>query len=300
MDWNQWRVSGDHLQWRDQRVFYRMGGRGPALLLIHGFPTSSWDWQPLWRDLARDHQLIAPDLLGFGASSKPYPHRYSIFEQADLCADLITRLRIDRAQVLAHDYGDTVAQELLARQQAGDLPFQIERMVFLNGGLFPECHRPLLLQKLLLSPLGPLLRHLIGRSALRRSMRRIFAKTSPPSEADIDAFWAQISEHEGQRCLPSLLGYIPERAAHRQRWVGAMQASICPLGFINGSNDPISGAHMLARWRELLPQHGAIALDGVGHYPQIEAPAQVLDAYRCLLRGDSMLSPPPSDGVKGR
>lgn len=282
LDWNQWQVSGDHAAWRNQRVFYRTSGHGPALLLIHGFPTSSWDWQPLWHDLAQDHQLIAPDLLGFGASSKPFPHTYSIFEQADLCVDLLTKLRIDRVHVLAHDYGDTVAQELLARGNAGELPFQIDSLVFLNGGLFPECHRPLLIQKLLISPLGPLLQRLIGRSALRRSMRRIFAASTPPSETDIDAFWAQISHQQGQRCLPRLLGYIPERAAHRSRWVGAMQDSTTPLGFINGSDDPISGAHMLARWNELLAEHPAVALAGVGHYPQIEAPQQVLESYRKL------------------
>ena len=72
------------MTWQRQRVFLRRGGEGPVLLLIHGFPTSSWDWHSLWDELCLRHTVIAPDLLGFGSSSKPFPHRYGIDEQAGL------------------------------------------------------------------------------------------------------------------------------------------------------------------------------------------------------------------------
>jgi pimeloyl-ACP methyl ester carboxylesterase len=73
--------------------------------------------------------------------------------------------------------------------------------------------------------------------------------------------------------------YIDERRAHRSRWVGALVQAEVPLTLIDGAADPISGAHMGARWRELVPRADVTLLDGIGHYPQVEAPAAVLAAY---------------------
>jgi len=91
----------------------------PTLLLIHGFPTSSWDFSPIWQALTTHFNVIAPDLLGFGFSAKPVAYDYSILDQADLCEALLTRLGVNRFHILAHNYGDSVAQELLARAHDG-------------------------------------------------------------------------------------------------------------------------------------------------------------------------------------
>ncbi len=280
-----WYASGRYVHVRDRRIFLREGGAGDALLLIHGFPTSSWDWEALWPELAREHRLVAPDLLGFGRSERPPGHRYAIGEQADLCVEVLRAAGIDSCHVLAHDYGDTVAQELLARQVEGRLPLRLRSLVLLNGGLFPECHRPLLLQRLLLTPLGPLLARLTSKRRFAGNLQRIFGPDTPPTHDQIEGFWSLLNQGGGIDALPRLLRYIPERCARRERWVGALQQATIPLGFINGGADPISGRHMAARWRELLPDAPVIELPRIGHYPQLEAPDQVLDAYR-RLRGD--------------
>ena len=66
-----WRTRGELLPWRGEQIFHRSEGRGEALLLLHGFPTSSWDWKQLWSELGREAQVIAFDYVGFGFSSKP-------------------------------------------------------------------------------------------------------------------------------------------------------------------------------------------------------------------------------------
>ena len=78
--------------------------------------------------------------------------------------------------------------------------------------------------------------------------------------------------------MHKLIRYMPERIAHRERWVGALQQSKAPLRVINGPDDPISGAHMVARYRELVPNPDTVSLPGIGHYPQTEDPAGVLKA----------------------
>lgn len=169
---------------------------------------------------------------------------------------------------------------------------QIESVVFLNGGLFPECHRPVLLQRLLLSPLGPLLARLTSKKRFAANMRRIFGPATPPSDRLIEGFWTLLQEDGGSAALPALLRYIPERHAQRERWVGALQRTQVPIGFINGSADPISGAHMAARWRALLGDEHLVELPGIGHYPQLESPPAVLEAYRHLRGAFSRRSMP--------
>jgi pimeloyl-ACP methyl ester carboxylesterase len=258
------------------RIFGREGGKGPRLWLIHGFPTSSHDWLPLWPALADHFRLQAIDMLGFGESAKPRDFTYSIAASAEQWEALAARDGIEEVELLAHDYGNTVAQELLARQREGRLRFRIRRATFLNGGLFPEATHPLKIQRLLAGPLGPLLVRLLSRRSFEASMRRICARPWP--EGELDAAWRRLQHAGGTRAMPNLLRYIAERSAHRDRWVGALLEAGCPLALINGVEDPISGASIVRRWRELLPEAPVIELDGVGHYPQLEAPAQVLAA----------------------
>lgn len=263
------------------RLMHWVGGPAdaPVLLLIHGFPSASWDWEALWPQLTQRWRVVAMDMLGFGFSDKPPQHEYRIAEHADAYEALLRQLGVRAYHLLAHDYGDTVGQELLARDdEPGERP-RLQSLALLNGGLFPETHRPVLTQQLLLSPLGPLVAKLMGRGGLAGNLRRIFGKGTPPSQELIDGFWTLIEHHEGRRVLPKLIRYIEERREHRARWVGALQTSDLPIAVINGPADPISGAHMLARLRELVPQARVYELDGIGHYPQIEAPERVLRAY---------------------
>lgn len=279
-----WQAAGRYFDFRGHRVFLRTAGPAgaPALLLIHGFPTASWDWCKLWPDLSQAHRLVAADMLGLGFSAKPRGHRYTVGEQADLFLAALAEAGVGECAVLAHDLGDTVAQELVARAIDGRLPVKLRGVILLNGGLFPETHRPVLLQKLLLSPLGPLIARLSSRAKLGANLRTI-AGDAKPTEAELDAMWQLMSRDDGRLALPGLIRYMVERREHRERWVGALQHCPVPLTVINGSADPISGAHMIARLRELQIPASIVELPRVGHYPQVEAPQAVLAAVQHAL-----------------
>ncbi len=241
-------------------------------------PTASWDWHYLWQPLTQHNLVIACDMLGFGDSAKPLDHGYCLLEQADVQQALLEHLRVEQpVHVLAHDYGDSVAQELLARHSEGR--FRMASCVFLNGGLFPETHRPALVQKLLLSPLGWMIGRAFGRNALANSFNEIFGPDTRPSESALDDFWSLIDGNDGTRILHKLIAYIPQRRRLRERWVTAMQQGEVPLKLINGELDPISGVHMLERYHQLVPHADTVLLANIGHYPQIEAPVQVLKHY---------------------
>src|SRR3954464_5824630 len=112
------------------------------MTLLHGFPSSADDWAKIAPALAERYALTMPDLLGFGASRKPREHRYSLLEQADLVEALWRREGIESTVVSADDYSVSVAQELLTRCAGGTLAEVLGALHFMNGGLYPELHRP--------------------------------------------------------------------------------------------------------------------------------------------------------------
>lgn len=283
-----WRESGVYGDFRGHRVFAQIAAiqandELPWLLLIHGFPTASLDWYPLWAKLSQHFRLLAPDLLGFGFSAKPTDHDYRIAEQADLLEFWCRKFGIAQHHVLAHDYGVTVAQELLARdgeQRARGECTRIASIAFLNGGLFPETHRPRLIQKLLLTPLGPLLSRLLTERSFARSFSAVFGPKTQPASEELAAFWQLIAEQHGQRIAHRLMRYVPERHVMRERWVRALIEAPIPKRLINGALDPVSGRHLAERYRELVPAADVVSLEDIGHYPQVEAPARVYAALR--------------------
>ncbi len=282
LDFNLYKKSANYSSVNGHQIAHWSAGKGEAILLIHGFPSAAWDWHFMWPKLKASYRLFTLDLLGYGLSDKPFPHQYSLLEQADIIESLLEKECIQQCHIIAHDYGNSVAQELLRRQYKNKLSFGIKSLCFLNGGLFSEAHRPLLTQKLLKGPLGGIVSKLMTKRKLNKSFTKIFGPDTPPKAEEIDILWQLMNENNGKRVLHDLLSYIDERKRHRDAWVEAMQNVSIPLRFINGVHDPISGQHMLGRYKELIPNADAHALN-LGHYPQIEGPEQVLELYQAFL-----------------
>lgn len=228
----------------------------------------------MWETLSAKHYLIACDMLGFGLSDKPRSG-YTIHQQTDLQEALLTHLGVEDFHALVHDYGVSVGQEMLARQQDSSGFSGLGRMVFLNGGIFPDQHRPRPMQKLGVSPFGFLLGWLFSRNGFGKSFSEVFGPDTQPSEAELNAFWEFISEQGGHRITHKLLHYIADRVEHKMRWEAALVSAQDRIGLINGALDPVSGRHAYDKWREVVPEAGHHLLPTIGHYPQVEAPGEV-------------------------
>lgn len=265
---DRWRSSGSTLSYRGHTLFYRVDGRGPPLLAVHGYPLSSWDYSRVWSALTERFTVIAPDLLGFGFSSKPRDERYSIADCADQCEALLATLGVDSTHLVSFDLGTAVAQELLARGAA------LRSVSFLNGSLFPEVYRPRWIQHLLRSPLGPVVGPRLPRKAVQRAIQGTFGPHTRRTQQELDAFSSIIEERDGLAITHKLNELIFDRRTHRDRWVRAMQQTRVPLRLINGPADPNSGAHMMQRYRALIPGPDIVSVgEHIGHWPLFEAPA---------------------------
>ncbi len=278
-----WRKAGTFRLHRGHRVFFRDESEGPVLLILHGFPSASYDFAPLWPDLTVRFRVVTLDLLGFGFSEKPPKYPYSLKDQANLVEALGRQLGLKEVHVLAHDYGVSVAQELIARMKESDkhTPYvlKIASVCYLNGGLFPEMHRPRLAQKLLAGPLGPFVAKLIGKRTFARSFRAIFGLETQPSAAVLGDTWDLLEHEHGRAVLPKLLGYMEERQRERDRWVDAVLKCPVPMRLINGVVDPVSGGHLADHVAAKVEKADVVRLEGIGHYPQIEAPERVSKAF---------------------
>ncbi len=282
-----WKAAGRTIGLCRRRLFYLDSDKTDPghdkipLMMLHGFPTSGWDFHRLWPYLVTRYRLIIPDFLGFGFSQKPYPHNYSIQEQTDLIEDLAAALTLKSCHLLAHDYGDSVAQELLARDNIRSRGIRYFRsLCLLNGGLFPESHQPLRIQRWLAGPFGSWISRLSNKDRFGKAIRGVFGPDSQPTDDDIDHFWVAISAHNGRHVFSSLIGFMYERQHYRSRWLDALKNCHCPIQLINGSADPVSGAAMIARYREIVRTTDHIVeLPAIGHYPHMEAPDVVADHY---------------------
>ena len=269
-----------------RRIFVRESSRAgapdaPHLTFLHGFPTSSLDWAPTFRRLAGERRLLALDFLGFGDSDKPKPHRYSLLEQADAVEAAWKHFGVERTAIVAHDYGVSVAQELLARRDDGDLPVEVGAAAFLNGGMLPAFHRPLPIQRLLAHPVaGPWLSTLTSERTFMQGLRRVIAR--PVADEELHEHWLALRNRGGRTLGHLLLAYIAERRRHAVRWEEAIRRTDVPLSFVWGPLDPVSGAHMLAELRLRRPDARVAELPGVGHYPQLEDPDAVATELRAL------------------
>jgi pimeloyl-ACP methyl ester carboxylesterase len=278
----RWKAKGRVFDYLGFDVFYVSEGTGPNLLLIHGYPFNSFDWVHIWDALTARFTVIAPDMLGMGFSAKPVNYCYSVHDHADMHEQLLEELGVGETHVLAHDIGDSVAQELLARHEARTALARIESITFLNGGLFFEVYTPRPIQKLLSStPVGGVVarhgRRLLGGPVLNRAVGEMFGPNTKPSEELLRQFGEVMDYNDGRRVTHAVGRFVGDRYHHRNRWVRAMRETSVPLRLIDGPCDPNSGRHMADRYREVIPDPDVVMLaDEIGHWPQIEAPEAVL------------------------
>ncbi|MBP7631675.1 MAG: alpha/beta hydrolase [Acidimicrobiales bacterium] len=280
-----WEARGRHVEVLGHRVFVvdvpaaRPDADDP-LVVVHGFPTSAFDFAHLLDHLATRRRVVLVDLLGFGLSDKP-DRPYTMALQADVVAAVVDGLGLDRFALLTHDMGDTVGGELLARTLEGSWPVTVTRRVVTNGSIYIQMAQLTPGQLMLLSLPDEKAPSGAGVELLAASL----AATLAPANAHLDmSAHAELTCHaEGDALLPRTIRYIEERRANERRFTGAIEEHPAPLHVIWGPEDPIAVAGMAERLVAARPDATLTWIDGAGHFPQTEAPAAWLAAVEAAL-----------------
>ena len=297
----EWRLRGHVVALPDARVFavdLAAQGAAPqertALLALHGFPTSSWDWAEAASLLsASGRRVVLFDGLGFGLTETSPDAACSVFDQADAAIAVLRAAGVVRAHIWAHDMGTSVATELLARREQGLLPFEVASVVLMNGGLYVEMSRPAVGQRLLMSRVGPWCARLARRGIFAAQLRRVFGR--PPDPSVIDGMWNLVARDGGTRRLPTTIRFMGDRARFRRRWIGALERSGLPVLIAWGGKDPVTRLDIGRRLAREIPGAELRTWDDLGHYPHVEDAVRVeRDVSAFLNRVDDVRASSPS------
>ncbi len=265
-----------------RRAFVKAGS-GPVLLLLHGLGCDHTTWAPVIESLARRHTVIAPDLLGHGASDKPRAD-YSVGGYANGMRDLLTVLGIDRATVVGHSFGGGIAMQF-----AYQFPERCDRLVLVSsGGLGPEVSpliraitTPGFPQAMALLTL-PGVRHAgsLGLRALAapglRSLRDLGEAADvydsfrdPHTRAAIRHVVRAVVDWKGQIVTMSDRAYLTE----------AM-----PLCIVWGRDDRVIPADHASNARALAPTARVEIVPNAGHFPHKDHPERFVKIVRDFIR----------------
>jgi pimeloyl-ACP methyl ester carboxylesterase len=163
----KWRGEGIVKDINGYQIFVHTSGPdsgdGRGVLIVHGYPGSSWDWQGVVEHIGDKSRVVVMDMRGFGMSEKPldgkYKSTYSLMLQADIYEAVAAEEGLTDVVLVAHDMGQTVGHELMARQEEGRLPFRIRHAILCDGSTLVDMVQLAPLQvKLLEQPDVPLLR----------------------------------------------------------------------------------------------------------------------------------------------
>jgi pimeloyl-ACP methyl ester carboxylesterase len=273
-----WRDSGTFEEVAGRQLFVvRRDGAGVPLLLLHGFPSSSYDWRRVM-ELRPEPGVVAFDCLGFGLSEKPDGIEYTLAWQADAAEELVRRGGHDEVFVVGHDMGTSVATELMARDLRGELSIRLAGVLLFNGSILLHRASPTTGQKILRSRVGPLFARFNNERSFTAQFGRIFSEAHPLDPDEAADQWALLAYNDGHRRLPLTINYMNERERYTDRWHGAVRDWPGPLSLAWGLEDPVATTNVLAGLKELRPGVPVHELPGVGHYPQIEAPDELCHA----------------------
>ncbi|MEX1219216.1 MAG: alpha/beta hydrolase [Solirubrobacterales bacterium] len=275
----EWRSRGRLESFRGHSIHvHQTDGEGPPLLLLHGFPSSSYDFRALLERL-EGRRALTFDFLGFGLSDKPRDHVYTLGWQADLVEEMVHRhFPGEQVFLIAHDMGTSVSTELFARDLEGRLGFEMTGAMLFNGSIILEKATLTRSQKLLRGRLGSLASRLSNFQVFRREFGDVFSPRHPLSEEEAADQWSLICHNGGRALGHRLIHYLEERERLTDRWHGAIRDWQGRLNLTWGELDPVATVSVLEALIELRPGVPVERLPQLGHYPQVEDPGAIAAA----------------------
>jgi pimeloyl-ACP methyl ester carboxylesterase len=304
----EWQNGSTELRWRSVRaandgrevaVFSRRCGTpgAPALVLVHGFPTSSIDYYALTRELSADFDIHVLDFPGYGLSDKPpEPYVYSLYDDARLLVHAITQVwGLTEYRMLTHDRGSSVgmiAMSMLAAERPPALPVDL---ILTNANIYLPLANLTAFQTALLDPATA--RATAAATTPEMLAAGMGAGTFMPrrtlEDPEIAALAKCFAHNDGTRVLPDTIQYLNERAADESSWLEALSRAQVNTTVVWGLHDSIAPLrvpnHVWQTYLKNKPGRNRYwVVPGADHYLQCDAPAQLAEIVRLTARGEDL------------
>jgi pimeloyl-ACP methyl ester carboxylesterase len=304
----QWQYGGTELRWfsttaandgQEVAVFSRRCGTpsAPALVLVHGFPTSSIDYFALASELSADFDIYLLDFPGYGLSDKPpEPYVYSLYDDARLLAYAITHVwGLTQYRMLTHDRGSSVGMIAVGMLGAQDPPAVPVDLILTNANIYLPLSNLTAFQTALLDPATA--RATAAATTPEMLAAGMGASTFMPrrtlEDPEIAALAKCFAHNDGIRVLPDTIQYLHERAAGETGWLEALSTSDVNTTVVWGIHDNVSPLRVPNYvWQTYLKnkpgRNRYWVLPGADHYLQCDAPGQLAQIVRLTAEGDDI------------
>lgn len=304
----QWQDGGTELRWRsttaandgkELAVFSRRCGTpgAPALVLVHGFPTSSIDYFALTKGLASSFDMYVLDFPGYGMSDKPpEPYVYSLYDDARLLVHAITEVwGLTDFRILTHDRGSSVGMIAVNMLAAQDPPIAPVDLILTNGNIYLPLSNLTVYQTALLDPATG--RATAAATTPETLAAGLGASTFMPrrtlADPEIAALAKSFAHNDGIRVLPDTIQYLHERAADETRWLEALSTSPVNITVVWGLHDNVAPLrvpnHVWQAYLKNKPGRNRFwVVPGADHYIQCDAPTQLAQIVRLTAQGEDV------------
>ena len=290
---NDWKSKGEFITVNDRKLFvidtssfFSSEDKVPTetMVVLHGYPTSSYDYYKVLPELSKHYRVIIHDHLGFGFSDKPLNYSYSLLDQADLALQLWQQLGVKKVHLLAHDYGTSVATEIIARNNNNELTIEIENLTLCNGSMHIELSKLRTIQKLLKNKwLGKYVAKLTTYAIFSKNLRNVYFDKTKVSNNELKDMWMQLEYNEGRKVIHKLSQYINERYTYWNRWIGALKETNLQTNIVWAKNDPVAVPAIARLIATEISNNKLFWIENTGHFPMLENPDEWLN---CILKNN--------------
>jgi pimeloyl-ACP methyl ester carboxylesterase len=312
-----WKASGQYFSWQSSlpenqgkpalQIFYACLGdqTKPAMVMVHGFPTSSFDFHLLSQELKSDYRMCMFDFPGYGYSDKPAGgYRYSLKDDAELVWHFVTRVVPMREfSLLSHDRGDSVSLAFLSLYQAAlsetaGPAFRITHQYILNGNVYLPLANLTDFQKRMLDPATSAAAVKAVTPALLAAGLGSTTHTPAlkPDDPEVKAMAAQFAYQSGVQVLPVTIQYLNERKEMELTYLQVLARSAIPVTLIWGVHDMIAPVrvadYVWDTWLKSRKAAGAYWIVPCGnHYLQDDQPAAIAGIIRAAVGKPGQAAP---------
>ena len=304
----EWRSGGTKIRWRsttaanaetEVTVFSRRCGTpgAPALVCVHGFPTSSIDYFALTRELSDEFDIFLLDFPGYGLSDKPpAPYVYSLYDDARLLIHAITQVwQLTRYTMLTHDRGTSVGMVALDMFATADASTPPAEVILTNANIYLPLANLTPFQTALLDPAT-------GRDTARATTPDTLAAGMGAStfmprrtldDPEIAALAKCLAHNDGVAVLPDTIQYLKERAADETTWLETLSTNELNTSLVWGLHDNVSPVRVANFvWQTFLRakpgRNRYWIIPAADHYLQCDAPQQLAQVLRLTVQGDEI------------
>ena len=287
----KWVDGGKYVKFEGLDIFVHTSGEDPVkghgVLVVHGYPGSSWDFADVASKVQKKTKIVVPDMIGFGQSDTPlkgtFKENFSLFRQADLYEAVAAAEGLETVILVAHDMGQTVGLELMARQEEGKLPFRIKHAILLNGSTIVDLIDTTPGQEASLKAPDKALTKEPFREEWYKDLTPTYGAKMQSKKGAVkkalDCQIAQIYANDGAKVMGNIVRYLLERKEFYDRWVGTFTGfHSAPMTVLWGLDDPVAKTAMADRVKAWRPETDLYTLEGVGHWPSIEVPDVISEA----------------------